>query len=106
MKFDRDQINGKLSHLVFDIEDIHSRRGPVCSYGNGDLAEAIDHADNRGGMVVSADWKGFIDCVHVSSKVRMADLIEEIDHHRTDDESRRIGRAAIVHIRNRLRIAA
>lgn len=74
MKFDRNEVDGKITYFVFGIDDINTAGGCVCRYRQGELQETIDHADVRDGIVVSADWTGFITVEHVASTVRPEDI--------------------------------
>jgi hypothetical protein len=57
-------------YFVRDVADIGARRSAVCPYGAGELRDAREHADNRGGYVT--DRAGRV--VYVSPKVKQADL--------------------------------
>ncbi|MHA6643709.1 hypothetical protein [Mesorhizobium sp. A623] len=103
MKFHKHNLpNGRLTLMVFDIEDIASTgAGAVCTYNGDELADAKDHADNRGGIIVSADWTGFITVEHVAPKARAADIREQLDSRRINEESEKIGMTALAFMRAR-----
>jgi hypothetical protein len=74
MKFDRNEVDGKVTYFVFGIDDINTASGCICRYRQGELQEAIEHADTSDGIVVSADWTGFIAVEHVASTIRPEDI--------------------------------
>jgi hypothetical protein len=59
---------------VFGIDDINTASGCVCRYRQGELQEAIEQADTSDGIVVSADWTGFIAVEHVASTIGPEDI--------------------------------
>jgi hypothetical protein len=57
-------------YFVRDVADIGTKRSAVCPYGAGELRDAREHADNRGGYVT--DTAGRV--VYVSRKVKQSEL--------------------------------
>lgn len=64
------RLEGRAAFLVCDVDDIGTGRAPVCPYEIGELLEACDHADLRGGFVVNAAGR----VVYVSPKADLSQV--------------------------------
>lgn len=99
MQFDRNEVDGKITYFLFGIEDINTASGCVCRYRQGELQEAIEHADIRDGIVVSADWTGFITVEHVASTVEPEEIAQRAIEGRPSPEALKMAKNALTYIR-------